>query len=65
MNFIFKYFFSPQIRDIQLVVTFLSHRCTSCKVSGEAKFESHASSETRPHQAALLLDPEAAPTYQS
>uniref|UniRef100_A0A673W5P8 Charged multivesicular body protein 3 n=1 Tax=Salmo trutta TaxID=8032 RepID=A0A673W5P8_SALTR len=34
----------------------LSHRCNSCTDSGEAKIESHGSSETRPSQAALLLD---------
>jgi hypothetical protein len=56
---IFIYFFtpfSPQFRGIQLVVTVLSHRCNSHTNSGEAKVESHASSETQPNKAALLLD---------
>uniref|UniRef100_A0A673VZZ3 Uncharacterized protein n=1 Tax=Salmo trutta TaxID=8032 RepID=A0A673VZZ3_SALTR len=48
--------FSDQFRNIQLVVTFLSHRCNSRTDLGEVKVESHASSETRPCQAALLLD---------
>uniref|UniRef100_A0A4W5P9Y0 SH3 domain binding glutamate rich protein n=1 Tax=Hucho hucho TaxID=62062 RepID=A0A4W5P9Y0_9TELE len=47
---------SPQLRDIQLVVTVLSHRCNSRADSGEAKVNSHAYSETRPRQAALLLN---------
>ena len=43
--------FSPQFRGIQLlVVDVLSHRCI------EAKVESHASYETQPNQAALLLN---------
>jgi hypothetical protein len=47
--------FTPYIFcDIQLVVTVLSHRCNSRTDLGEAKVESHASSETRPRQAALL-----------
>jgi hypothetical protein len=41
----------------KLVVTVLSHRCNSRTDSGEAKFDSHTSSETQPNQAALLLDP--------
>ena len=54
--FLFFYpFISPQFRGIQLVVTVLSHRCNSRTDSGEAKVESHASSETQPNQAALLL----------
>ena len=48
--------FSPQFRGIQLVVTVLSHCCNSRLDSEEAKVESRASSETRPNQAALLLD---------
>ena len=48
--------FLPQFCDIQLVVTVLCHRCNSRTDSGEAKVESHASSETQPNQAALLLD---------
>ena len=47
---------SHQFRGIQLlVVTMLSHRYNSHTGSGETKVESHASSETPPHQAALLL----------
>ena len=46
--------FSPQFCEIQLVVSVLSHRCKSLTDSGEAKVESHASSETQPNQAALL-----------
>ena len=38
------------------LVTVLSHRCNSLTDSGEAKVFSHVSSETRPCQAALLLD---------
>ena len=62
ISFLFFYlslyqFFSPQFRGIQLVVvTVLSHRCNSRTDSGEAKVESHASSETQPDLAALLLD---------
>ena len=48
--------FSPQLSYVQLVVTVLSHCCNSRTDSGEAKVESHASSETRPCQTALLLD---------
>ena len=49
--------FSPQFRGIQLlVVTILSHRYNSRTGSGETKVESHASSETQPNQAALLLN---------
>ena len=49
--------FSPEFRGIQLlVVTILSHRYNSRKGSGETKAESHASSETQPNQAALLLN---------
>ena len=52
-SFLFLYF-SPQFRGIQLVVvTVLSHHCNA---SGEAKVESHMSSETQPNQSALLLD---------
>ena len=39
-----------------LVVTILSHRYNSRTGSGETKVESHASSETQPNQAALLLN---------
>ena len=39
-----------------LVVTVLSHCCNSRTDSGEARVESHASSETQPTQAALLLN---------
>jgi hypothetical protein len=49
--------FSLQFRDIQLVVTVLSHCCNSPTDSGEAKVESHASSETWPCQATLLAEP--------
>uniref|UniRef100_A0A8C8F818 SH3 domain-binding glutamic acid-rich protein n=1 Tax=Oncorhynchus tshawytscha TaxID=74940 RepID=A0A8C8F818_ONCTS len=56
LNVVFFIPFSPQLRDIQLVVTVLSHRCNSLADSGDAKVNSHASSETRPRQAALLLD---------
>ena len=42
--------------DSQLVVTVLSHHCNSLTDSGEAKVENHVSSETRPRQAALLLE---------
>ena len=48
--------FSPQFCDVQLVVTVLSYRCNSPTDSGEVKVDSHASSETLPCQAALLLD---------
>ena len=49
--------FSPQVHGIQLfVVCILSHRYTSLTDSGETKVESHASSETQPNQAALLLN---------
>ena len=49
--------FSPQFRGIQLLVTtILSHRYSSRTGSGETKVESHASSETQPNQAALLLN---------
>ena len=49
--------FSPQFRGIQLlIVTILSHRYNSRTGSGETKVESHASSETQPNQAALLLN---------
>ena len=49
--------FSLQFRGIQLlVVTVLSHRYNSRTDSGEAKVESHASSETQPNQAALHLN---------
>ena len=48
---------SPQFCSIQLlVVTILPHRYNSCTGSGETKVESHASSETQPNQAALLLN---------
>ena len=51
--------FSPQFRGIQLlVVTVLSHRYNSRTDAGEVKIESHASSETQPNQAALLLNTE-------
>jgi hypothetical protein len=50
--------FSPQFRGIQLflVATILSHRYNSRTGSGETKVESHASSDTQPNQAALLLN---------
>ena len=57
--FLFKIFtpFSSQFRGIQLlVVTILSHRYDSRTGSGETKVESHASSETQPNQATLLLN---------
>ena len=38
------------------MVTVLSHRYNSRTGSGETKVESHASSETQPNQAALLLN---------
>jgi hypothetical protein len=47
---------SPQFHGIQLVVIVLSHGCNSHTDSGEVKVECCASSETRPSQAALLLD---------
>jgi hypothetical protein len=47
--------------DIQLVVS-LSHRCNSSTDLGKAKVESHASSETQPCQATLLLHTEASRT---
>jgi hypothetical protein len=46
--------FSPQFHSIQLVVTVLSHRCNSR--TKRQRFESCASPETQPNQAALLLD---------
>ena len=50
-------FFSPQFRGIQLLVaTILSHRYNSRTGSGETKAECHASSDTQPNQAALLLN---------
>ena len=49
-------FVLPNFRDIQLVIIVLSHRCNSPTDLGEANFESHAFSETKPCQAALLLD---------
>ena len=50
--------FSPHFCGIQLflVVTILSHHYNSRTGSGETKVESHASSDTHPHQAALLLN---------
>jgi hypothetical protein len=39
-----------------LVATILSHRYNSRTGSGETKVESHASSDTHPNQAALLLN---------
>ena len=52
-----------------MVVTVLSHRCNSRTDSGEAKVESHASSETQPSQAAptcqAVLNPEASRTNVS
>jgi hypothetical protein len=39
-----------------LVATILSHRYNSRMGSGETKVESHASSDTQPNQAALLLN---------
>ena len=39
-----------------LVATILSHRYNSRTGSGETKVESHASSDTQPNQAALLLN---------
>ena len=49
--------FSPQFRGIQLlVVTILSHRYNSRTGLGETEVVSHASSETQPNQAALLLN---------
>ena len=39
-----------------LVATILSHRYNSRRGSGETKVESHASSDTQPNQAALLLN---------
>ena len=60
--FLFFYFFyftpfSPQFRGIQLlVITILSHHYNSLMGSGETKVESHASSETQPNQATLLLN---------
>ena len=39
-----------------LVATILSHRFNSCTGSGETKVESHASSNTQPNLAALLLN---------
>jgi hypothetical protein len=49
--------FSPQFCGIQLlVVTILSHCYNPRTGSGETKAESHASSETQPNQAALLLN---------
>ena len=48
--------FSPQFRGVQLLVaTTLSNRYNSRTGSGETKLESHASSDTQPNQAALLL----------
>ena len=41
-----------------LVATILSHRYNSRTGSGETKVESHASSDTQPNQAALLLNTE-------
>ena len=59
--FLFFYIFtpfSPQFRGIQLflVATILSHRYSSRTGSGETKVESHASSDTQPNQAPLLLN---------
>ena len=53
-----------------LVATILSHRYNSRTGSGETKVESHASSDTQPNQAALLLitvpsNPEASRTNVS
>jgi hypothetical protein len=53
MIFVFKFY--PQFRGIQLLVV-LSHRYNSRTGLGETKVESHASSETQPNQAALLLN---------
>ena len=52
---LFAHFFLPNfmISNSQLV---LAHCCNSRTDSGEAKVKSHASSETQPNQAALLLD---------
>ena len=56
--FTFYPLFLPQFRSIQLflVVTILSHHYNSRTGSGETKVESHASYETQPNQAALLLN---------
>ena len=50
-------FFFTRFCGIQLLVaTILSHRYNSRMGSGETKVESHASSDTQPNQAALLLN---------
>ena len=50
-------FFSPiSWYPIVVVATILSHRYNSRTGSGETKVESHASSDTQPNQAALLLN---------
>ena len=56
-TYIYIFLNPTQFRGIQLlVVTVLSHRYNSRTDFGEAKVESHASSETQPNQAALLLN---------
>jgi hypothetical protein len=52
------YFFYPLFHGKQLflVATILSHRYNSRTASGETKVESHASSDTQPNQATLLLN---------
>ena len=50
-------FFSPiSWCPIVVVATILSHRYNSRTGSGETKVESHASSDTQPNLAALLLN---------
>jgi hypothetical protein len=58
INYLFLYLFSSPISwyPIVLVATILSHRYNSRTGSGETKVESHASSDTQPNQAALLLN---------
>ena len=55
--FEFYSFFSPILwYPIVVVATILSHCYNSRTGSGETKVESHASSDTQPNQAALLLN---------
>jgi hypothetical protein len=55
--FFFYPLFSPiSWYPIVIVATILSHRYNSHTGSGETQVESHASSDTQPNQAALLLN---------
>ena len=56
MPFSSRFFLPNFVVSNCLVATILSHRYNSRTGSGETKVESHASSDTQPNQAALLLN---------